>query len=100
MIKNEDILKDIYSLKEEVFTSSLILEYLSLKNMVNSSYYKDKINKMNYYKNCPTHGESNSMYLKLKEELDNDPILKNFEITSHEVEDYLNEIKDLLVIGK
>lgn len=81
-------------------TSSLILEYISLKNMVNSAYYQDKINKMNYYKNCPSSGEDNSMYLKLKEELDNDPILKNFEIISHEVEDYLKEIKDQLIIGK
>ncbi len=100
MIKNEDILKDIYSLKEEVYTSSLILEYISLKNKVNSSYYKDKINMMNYYKNCPTEGRDNSKYLEIKKELDNDPLLKNFELISYEVEDYLKEIKDLLIIGK
>ncbi len=97
MIKNESILKDIYSIKEEVSSSSLILEYLSLKKLVNSSYYKDKINKMNFYKNCPTSGMDNSEYLTLKKELDNDPLLNNYEVLSNEVRDYLNEIKELII---
>ena len=97
MIKNESILKDIYSIKEEVSSSSLILEYLSLKKLVNSSYYKDKINKMNFYKNCPTSGRDNSEFLSLKKELDNDPLLNNYELVSNEVRDYLNEIKELII---
>ena len=97
MIKNESILKDIYSIKEEVSSSSLILEYLSLKKIVNSSYYKDKINKMNFYKNCPTMGRDNKEYLSLKKELDNDPLLSNYELVSHEVKNYLEEIKDQII---
>lgn len=97
MIKNESILKDIYSIKEEVSSSSLILEYLSLKKLVNSSYYKDKINRMNYYKNCPTQGMDNSIYLELKKELDNDPLLSNYEVISNEVRDYLEEIKSQII---
>ena len=97
MIKNESILKDIYSIKEEVSSSSLILEYLSLKKIVNSSYYKDKINKMNFYKNCPTTGRDNKEYLSLKKELDNDPLLSNYELVSNEVKEYLEEIKDQII---
>ena len=97
MIKNESILKDIYSIKEEVSSSSLILEYLSLKKLVNSSYYKDKINKMNFYKNCPTMGRDNKEYLNLKKELDNDPLLSNYELVSNEVKNYLEEIKDQII---
>ena len=97
MIKNESILKDIYSIKEEVSSSSLILEYLSLKKLVNSSYYKDKINKMNFYKNCPSMEKDNSEYLTLKKELDKDLILSNYESISYEVRDYLNEIKELII---
>ena len=97
MIKNESILKDIYSIKEEVSSSSLILEYLSLKKIVNSSYYKDKINKMNFYKNCPSQGKDNKEYLSLKKELDNDPLLSNYELVSNEVKNYLEEIKDQII---
>ncbi len=94
---NENIKNDILSLKEEVNSSSLILEYKKLKEIINSPYYQNKVNEMNYYKTNKL--ETSSKYLELKKELENDVNINNYRILEKEVNDYLLEIKNLLVIG-
>ena len=42
-------------------------------------------------------GRDNKEYLSLKKELDNDPLLSNYELVSNEVKDYLEEIKDQII---
>lgn len=100
MIDNKLIEKDILDIKEYLLDSSLIKEYLNLKNIVNNEYYKNKINEMNYYKKCSKNKEDNNKYLEIKKELEEDPILNNFELIQKEVNELLNEIKDLILIGK
>lgn len=94
---NQNIKDDILNLKEEVQSSSLILEYKKVKEIVNSSYYKNKINEMNFYKS--NNKEDSKEYLKLKEELDNDIFISNYRLLEKEVNDYLLEIKNLLLLG-
>ncbi len=94
---NQNIKDDILKLKEEVQSSSLILEYKKVKEIVNSSYYKNKINEMNFYKS--NNKEDSKEYLKLKEELDNDIFISNYRLLEKEVNDYLLEIKNLLLLG-
>lgn len=100
MINNELIEKDILDIKNYLLNSSLIKEYLNLKNIVNNQYYKNKINEMNFYKKCSKNINDNKEYLKIKKELEEDPILNNFESIQKEVNDLLNEIKDSIIIGK
>lgn len=94
---NQNIKDDILKLKEEVQSSSLILEYKKVKEIVNSSYYKNKINEMNFYKS--NNKEDSKEYLKLKEELDYDIFISNYRLLEKEVNNYLLEIKNLLVLG-
>lgn len=91
---NSKITEDIKLLKKEVYNNPIVLNYKYYLNLIKNDPKLNKLVKeMKFYKKCKMSEEDKVIFLKLKAEYDNNPIINNYKNAKEELTIFFEEIK-------